>query len=422
MLMALVRVLTDKFKGSEFAKNTAILALGTLTAQGITIATMPILSRLYSPADFGQLAVFLAVSGIVATAITLRFEAAILIPKDDDESKALVLLSAILATFFGSVAGLAAWLMPGSLKSIFGVSQLEEWLAVAVLCGVTTALITTGSNWYNRQRAYIKMATLRVTQSSIGAILGISLGFWGFHAGMMLGQVVASLIVTFMIVVGIRGIKANWRGHDFRTIVTNHKSSPKFLLPTSLLDVVTLQLPVLLISAWFSSEAAGQFSMAWKMLGIPSALIGAAVGQVFLRQFSETWPDAPAARQLLFKTWKVLGLVGLVPTVLVVLFGEELFGLVLGEAWRGAGTVAMVIAPMLFAMLISSPTSGTFLVLGMQRHSLFFGIAVLIYRPICILFGLIGNNLMLGLAVWVIVELIQILIYQLLVVQRVYKV
>ena len=420
--MGPIHELIAKLRRSEFAKNTAILTLGTLAAQGINIAAMPILSRIYSPGDFGQLAVFLAVSGIVATAITLRFEAAILIPKDDNESKALVLMSAILATFFGAVAVLGAWVMPGSVKSSLGISQLDEWLVLSVMCGVATALITTGLNWFNRQRNYITISALRVIQSSIVVAIGISLGILGFHSGMMLGQIVAGLIVTVMILVGLRSLKANWRSYGFWTIAKTHRSSPKYLLPTSLLDVITLQLPVLLISAWFSSEAAGQFSMAWKMLGIPSALVGAAVGQVFLRQFSEIWPDARAARQLLFKTWKVLGLVGLVPTVLVVLFGEELFGWVLGEAWRGAGTIAMVIAPMLFAMLISSPTSGTFLVLGLQRYSLFFGIAVLIYRPICIWFGLIADNLMLGLTVLVIVELIQITIYQLLVVQRMYKV
>lgn len=417
--MALVRILIDKFQRSEFAKNTVILTIGTLIAQGISIAAMPILSRLYNPADFGQLAVFVAVSGIVATAITLRFEAAILIPKDDGESKALVLLSAFLATFFGMVVGLAAWLMPDTFKYNLGLSKLDEWLVVSILCGMTIALITIGLNWYNRQRSYIKMTTLRVTQSSVSVVLGLSFGLWGFHGGMMLGQIVASLIVTVMLLVGLRGLREGWRSHDFPAVIKRHRSSPKYLLPTSLLDVFTLQLPVLMISNWFSNEEAGHFSMAWKMLAIPSALIGTAVGQVFLQQFSKTWPDAHAARQLLFKTWKVLALVGLLPTVLVVLFGANLFGWVLGDAWRGAGSIAMVIAPMLYAMLISSPTSGTFLILGIQRFSLLFGISSLFYRPISIWVGFVNNSLLLGLLLFVIFEIIQISIYQFLVIRKI---
>lgn len=411
-----------RFRGSEFAKNTATLTLGTMAAQGIAIAAMPVLSRLYTPADFGLLAVFLAVSGIVATVITLRYETAILLPKDEQESKTLVLLSAFLSVLFGLVIGLITWLLPEALKTALGVSVLNEWLVMSVLCGVGTALVTTGSNWYNHQREYLRISTLRITQSSAGALIGVMLGLWGFTEGLMLAHIFATFIVSVMVILGLISLRANWRKSDFRVIVLKHSAAPKYLLLTSLLDVVTLQLPIFLIAAWFSSEAAGQFSMAWKILLIPSALIGAAVGQVFLRQFSELWPDAQAARKLLFQTWKVLGLVGLLPTVLVLFFGVQLFGWILGAAWEDAGKIAMVIAPMLFAMFVSSPTSGTFLVLGMQRYSLFFGIASLLYRPLSIWIGILNNNLILGLLILTVAEIVQILLYQLLAVKKIDRV
>lgn len=417
--MIFFRTFIARFRGSEFAKNTATLTLGTMAAQGIAIAAMPVLSRLYTPADFGLLAVFLAVSGIVATVITLRYETAILLPKDEQESKTLVLLTSVMAIFFGTFIGFVAWLLPDTVKTVLGVSVLNEWLVMSVLCGVGTALVTTGSNWYNRQRAYFRISTLRITQSVVCALIGIMLGLWGFTDGLMLGQTVASLIVAVMVLVGLRSFRVNWPDHDFHVVAEKHSAAPRYLLPAALLDVITLQLPVLLITAWFGSGAAGQFSMAWKILGIPLALIGAAVGQVFLRQFSETWPDAQASRKLLFHTWKALALIGMLPILVVVLFGEQLFGCVLGEAWRGAGAVAMVIAPMLFAMLVSSPTSGTFLVLGMQKHSLFFGIASLIYRPACIWMGFVNNDMTLGLILLTMTEITQIVLYQFLAIRKI---
>lgn len=416
--MVTIRAFIARFRGSEFAKNTAVLTLGTVVAQGVAIASMPVLSRLYTPADFGLLAVFLAVSSIVATAITLRYETAILLPKDEHESKTLVLLSAVLAVLIGILIGLIAWLLPEAVKSAMGISVLNEWLVLAVLCGTTTALATTGSNWYNRHRAYIKMTTLRITQSGIGALIGIALGLWGFSAGLMLAQIFASLTVAIIVIFSLRSLRENWRNNDFCTIASKHKAAPKYLLPTALLDVVTLQLPVLLITAWFSSEVAGQFSMAWKMLAIPAALVGGALGQVFLQRFAQIWPNAQLARQLLFRTWKILAIVGVLPTILVMMFGEQLFTWVLGSTWASAGEIAVVIAPMLFAMLVSSPTSGIFMVLGLQKYSLFFGISFVVYRTACIYFGVINNNILYGLLAWVLLELLAITIYNLIALKR----
>jgi O-antigen/teichoic acid export membrane protein len=416
--MTFIRTFIARFRGSEFAKNAAILTIGTMAAQGIAIVSMPVLSRLYTPADFGLLAVFLAVSGIVATAITLRFDSAILLPKIQHESKALVLLSGSSSVLIGILVLLIAWLIPNSVKSALGILVLNEWLLLAVLFGISVALTTTASTWYNRQRAYLKISALRVTQGSTSVLLAIVLGFWGFHNGLMLAQLSASLIVVVMLIFGLHRLRVNWRGYDFLAVAKKYRASPQYLLPTSLLDVVSLQLPVLLITAWFGDESAGQFSMAWKVSAIPSALIGAAVGQVFLQKFSETWPDVQAGRKLLFQTWKILALVGLLPTVLIIFFGGQLFSLILGGVWRDAGNMAAILAPMLYAMFISSPTSGTFLVLGMQRYNLLFGIAVLIYRPICIWIGVLNDDLIFGLTLLAAIEVVQILIYQAVVVKR----
>ena len=407
-----------RFRGSEFAKDTAILTSGTAAAQLVTIAAMPVMARLYTPADFGVLAIFLAVSGIVATSITMRYETSILLPKEESESTSLVLLSFGLAITLGLVVGITVCLLPEKVRVMLGVSALGGWLPIAVLAGMATAVIAIGTAWFNRHRLYIKIAQLRITQVGVGAICGITFGIYGYSTGLLMAQVVALLLVTIVVVTALSGMNAHCHGQALRNVAKKHSAAPKYLLPTALLDVITMQLPVLLITAWFSSEAAGQFSMAWKILALPMALMGGAVGQVFLQKFSQVWPDAQSARRLLFRTWKILALVGGGPTILIMIFGEQLFIWILGDAWGGAGKMAAAMAPMLMAMLISSPTSGTFLVLRMQKHSLFFGIAVLIYRPICLLIGLVTGQLIHGLLILTIVETLQISLYQFLVVKK----
>jgi O-antigen/teichoic acid export membrane protein len=417
--MKLFKNLLSRFRSSEFTKNTAVLSLGTAFSQGIFIASMPILSRLYTPEDFGLLAVFVAISTIVATVITLRYETAILIPKNEDESISLVLLSAALAVILGIVLALLMLALPELIKNSMGISLLNDWQVLAVLLGVMTALIAIATSWYNRKKAYLNIVKVRIGVSTITAVIGIGAGLYDFHVGMMAAQFIATLLVLGFVLIGLRSLLKNWRDVDFPSAAKKHDAAPKYLLPAALLDVVTLQLPILLIAAWFSGEESGQFSMAWKVLALPMALFGAAIGQVFFQKFSEVWPDAKAAQKLLFKTWKTLFVIGFLPALIIMMFGEWLFKFFLGDAWGDAGRMAMILAPMLFIILISSPTSSSYLVLGMQRYSLFFGIAVFFYRPLCLFFGLMQENLFIGLMVLAFVEIIQVVFYQYLVVRKI---
>jgi len=418
-VISLLKSLTARLRGNEFARNTAILSLGTAFAQGLNILAMPILSRLYTPIDFGLLAIFVAVSGIVATSITLRYEMAILLPKRDQEAKSLMGLSALLVLFGSIFFTVIAFLMPLSLKKSFGIEILENWLISAIFCGMATSLIAIGTGWYNRSQSYKNIVMLRVLQSGVSVSLSLLLGIWGVATGMMMAQLVALSLVAFYATWCLKYVYLRDNDFNLMEVAKKHSAAPKYLLPTSLLDVATLHLPIFLITAWFNTETAGQFSMAWKVLGLPSALIGGAIGQVFYQKFSVLWPDSIACKKLLTNTWSTLAIIGVVPMLVIVFFGVEIFSFFLGNAWEEAGSIASIIAPMLFLMLISSPTSGTYLVLGMQKKSLLFGISVLIYRPVCIYIGFLYQNLTYGLIALVLAEILQIFIYQILALKKI---
>ena len=56
----------SKFKPkSEFTKNTLTLMTGTSVAQAIPIAISPILTRIYSPEDFGVYKYVFALAGFL---------------------------------------------------------------------------------------------------------------------------------------------------------------------------------------------------------------------------------------------------------------------------------------------------------------------------------------------------------------------
>lgn len=394
----------------NFLGDVAVLALGSVIAQVLNLAAIPILARLYSPADFGQFSVLLAVLGIAATAITWRYEIAILLPKMGAMSDALQQLSLLLAVAMGVVLFTVAWFIPDKVKHWLGVDVLGYWFEAAVLLSIAGAVNATAANSLSKQGKYLRLACLRVIQSTVMVLMSLSLGVMGIASGLLWAQAISMILIGVALLCGA----VQLRSLKFRRVTVaayRYRDTPKYLLPAALLDVATLQMPVVLIAAWFGGELAGQFGMAWRLMALPTSFVGMAVGQVFFQRFSAGWPCVDSSRRLLFNTWKILFAVGIVPTGLVMSFGPEIFSWVLGGEWRKAGEVAAVIAPMIFGMFVSSPTSMAFLVMGLQRYSLRFGMAFILYRSACLYVGYVLDDLLRGLLLWVFCELITIFIF-----------
>jgi O-antigen/teichoic acid export membrane protein len=67
--LARIKALLPK---SSFARNVAVLVGGTAVGQAIVVLASPILTRLYTPEDFGVLAVYASLLGILSTVAALR--------------------------------------------------------------------------------------------------------------------------------------------------------------------------------------------------------------------------------------------------------------------------------------------------------------------------------------------------------------
>ena len=411
--MVLVK-LKSRLQQSGAARDVATLTVGTVIAQGITIAVTPLLTRLYSPSDFGLLAVFLAVVSVSATLFTLRYETSILVPKENAESANLVFLSLILGGGLSLVLAVLSTLLTAGMQEKIGLAALGNWISIAFLIAGGTSVSVVMQVWMNRHKKYKQITWLRVAQSFSSAILSVILGILHVSNGLLITQVLATVCLCLGALWLGRSEAKLWDNSQIKKTALAYKNAPKYLLPTAVLDVVTLQMPVVLIATWYGAEQAGQFSMAWRLLMVPMALIGGAISQVFMQRLSSAIETPDLAKTIIKQSWIFLFAIGLIPLVSVLIGGEFIFKFFLGEKWLQAGSIATILAPMTFAMLISSPTSGTYVILGLQKYSLIFGLAVFIYRSLCIYIGVQIGSMEVGIKLWVAFEIIQIFVYQLI--------
>jgi O-antigen/teichoic acid export membrane protein len=256
------------------------------------------------------------------------------------------------------------------------------------------------------------MSALRIAQAILAAASGLAAGYFGLHNGLLFSQLTALIISLSLSLFFVNSsFKSQIAISDLKLIARKHRSSPLYLLPTALLDVIGNQLPIFLITIWFSNELTGQYRMAYMLLALPGAIVGNAISQVFFQRLSNIWPDPVASRKLTIDTWKSMALMGIVPLAITMIFGERLFQIILGESWQEAGKMARILAPMAFSLLIFSPTSTALIVLRMEHHTLYFGLAAIIYRPLMLYIGYVGDSLYLGLGILVFAEIMQNSLY-----------
>jgi len=148
----------------------------------------------------------------------------------------------------------------------------------------------------------------------------------------------------------------------------------RFPFPTTgslLLNAVGVQVPTLMLAAFYGAGSLGLYALCQRVIGLPLSLVGDAMAQVYLGEFARSVrTDLGAVRGLFLKTTAQLLCVSAVPFAVLGLTGPWLFGCVFGPGWREAGTFLQLMTPMLFAQFATNPLGGT---LGLlERHDLLF--------------------------------------------------
>lgn len=352
-------------------RSVAILAGGSAVAQMIGLLASPILSRLYGPEDFGVATAFGAVLGALSILATCRYEMAITTTEGEAQAFDLLLLCFALAGATGVVFGTVAWVGRERLFPMLGLARAGAYWWLIPITSVGTAAYQAVYYWALRKKAYGALSKTRFAQAVSGALTSVGVGCcWKGPLGLLLGTLLtqcAGVLTLSKAAFSALG-RAN-RPAGFvrlKTVLVGQRRFAFFTTGAALLNTTGLTLPPLLLAMWFGEKATGQFGLAYRVVALPSTLVGAAVSQVFLAEASQRLRDNTGGVGLLFHSMVRRMAVLALLNVLAALTYPFLFGYVFGARWQEAGTFALVISLYCAAQLVVSPTSCIVILLGRQ--------------------------------------------------------
>lgn len=351
----------ERIKESRLIKHIAILAGGTAFAQLITVLILPVLTRLYSPAEFAVFAVYAALLSILAVAASLRLDIAIPIPQDDHDAANIAILALVVSLFTSLLVAIPAVFYSEKISFLLGQPQIEPYLWLVPVGVCLASAYNVLQFWATRKKDFSIIAQTRMAQAVAAAGVQVGVGLWG---GSSLGLILGHILNNGAGVAGI-GVKS-WR-QDRRAfasvniphmlaVLRQYKRFPKYSALEALANSAAIQLPVMLIAAYAIGPEAGYLVLAMQVMQAPMSLIGNAVAQVYLSNA----PDALRRGSLPEFTATMLdGLMktGVGPLLFAGIVAPEIFGLIFGRNWYRAGELVTWMTPWFVAQFLVSPIS-----------------------------------------------------------------
>ncbi len=360
---------------SAFSRNVLVILTGTVAAQAITILVSPVLTRLYTPADFGVYALFVSITALLGSVICARYELGITLPAEDRQGLALLGVCTLVSFGVALLLVPLTFLFGGVLVQALNEPRLQPWLWLVPATMAVTGFATGARYWLLRRREFRTISTNNVLRSVLAAVFNVVFGLlgwmqFGLIGGLLLGLFVSALFLAWKIWresgADIRALR--WA--DLREQAVAQRRFPQYSLGSAVVESGAGQVPVFFFSSLFGASTLGWFSLAQRIANLPLTLVAQSVADVFRQQASEIYARDGNCRTLFNRTFAKLFLLSLPAFTLAVWLSPWAFETIFGAAWRESGEYVRYLIPALALRFISNPLGSMFYIAQKQAADL----------------------------------------------------
>ena len=178
---------------SKLIRNSAKLLSANAIAQAIGLLVYPILSRLYTPEDFGLLNLFLGLGGLLVLLSTAEYQYAILLPREERKSKGAFQVCMVLLL---STTLLLVLTMPfrESIALCFKAERLVDYYFLLPIFVLLGGLWNVLNMYYTRKKLFNAVSAYQLSQSILSSGAKIALFYTPLQmGGLLYATVIASL-------------------------------------------------------------------------------------------------------------------------------------------------------------------------------------------------------------------------------------
>ncbi|TYQ15957.1 UNVERIFIED_CONTAM: O-antigen/teichoic acid export membrane protein [Acetivibrio alkalicellulosi] len=363
-----------KLLKSNFTKSVLYIAGGTAITQIINVFFSPILTRLYLPSEYGIMAIFSSIIMLFSFS-SLKYELAIPIPENDKSAINLAGVSFCILSIFTLVLTGVLYFYGDRFLSLLdadSMSQYKYFLSVGVFfIGVYQILL----KWNYRRKSFKLISKTKVGQNLSGNIVKTVAGYFGFGVfGLLFGKIISESVSIVVFLKKFYESEKNIFHHiNFKEMVYSFKRYKDFAIyqtPGTFLSRFKNQLPIFNMSLYGASTV-GMYGLANTIVKLPMTVIGHSIRNVFFAEAASIGKKNPIKlKNLSNSLMRKLILIGIFPTLALIIIGPWLFSFAFGEQWYEAGVYARILSVAIYSDFIFSPVSRVFEVIEKQKQKM----------------------------------------------------
>ncbi len=392
---------------SEFSRNVLTLMTGTTIAQAIPIAISPILTRIYTPEDFGVFALFIAIVGFFSVVASARYEQAILIPRRDKEAINIFALGFIIIFTISILLFLMIVIFNQTLTIFLNNEAIGIWLYFIPITVLFVGLFNLLIFYNNRKKEYKDIANATILKSIVLAVVQISVGFFKSGVdGLISGQIISQFFANVKLIKNILNDKlllTNISRIKILAVAKIYKNFPMFQAPHAMLNTLASNLPIYLFAPFFGLATVGLYSLSVRVVFAPLMIFSGASAKVYNQQLTLLYNQNKDTYTFTVNLLKTLLKRVFIPFIIFIYLAPTIFGVVFGEDWSEAGVYTQILSPWLFMVFFVSLISFIPNILNLQKKALIIEIFYTISRYIAILIGIYFKSIYIAIFLFSIV-------------------
>ena len=385
----------NSFK-TKFLSSLVILMSGTVISQLIALLFAPLLSRLYTPGQMGELGFYMRLTGFISAVATLRYEAALPLPKQDEHSYLLYRLAYRISFIVLAVSALVLIFV---LKAGIGIPFSWWFFLLTIMGSACIVIINIGTNWSVRIGQYGMISRQKIINSSLSNLLKWVFALFQLQTlGLILATFLGYFASSLEFLLDFKKIHHRFKHYISKkkttALMREHKDFPIVSLPHVFVDNAREMLIATFIFGFYSDVIYGSYNHSYTMLRLPLTLIGVSLGQIFYNRASELYNQQKAILPLIRKLLLGLALLSFIPFGILFFYGTEIFSFVFGANWEIAGSYSETMSVWLMVNFILTPIAALPMILKKQNVFFMIGIVSSLIQvlPYWILHWAYGNS------------------------------
>lgn len=354
-------------------KSSFTLAKGSVVSSLILLILTPLITRMYTPEDFGYYGLLLSLSSIVSVGLFLRLEFS-LKNRKDYELKKFIPAVFFIVTFATSI--IAVVIIYYVLK--FGDFELNDDNGF-----ITSSLLVVFLAWLYSFHYVLTIFSSRlefykeINQSKIlrNLSLGsaqISLGY--LHPSfisLIISECFARFIALYIVFKKIN-ISFVFSKKYIRRFINGGKEYILFSTPASYINAVTINILPIFTSSFYGATKAGVVFLITKLVAVPISLLGQSLSVSYVGKISTKLEekDYLDIHRAIKKMIVYLSLSSTLIFLIFSLFLKYYSSLIFGDEWGDIANIFIYLIPAYISQVTFSSFSQSLNVFGMQKIQL----------------------------------------------------